>query len=548
MVQAQLGNLGGQPILILQEGAHRSKGRDAQKNNIEAAKAVADAVRTTLGPKGMDKMLVDSLGDITITNDGATILDQMQIEHPAAKMLVEVAKTQDQEVGDGTTTVVVIAGELLKKAGELLDEEIHPTVITKGYKLAKDKAISVLEGMAKPITVKDEKLLIQIASTAMTGKSAEREGESLSKLVVSAIKKIAEEKNGRIEVDSENVKLEKKKGGSIQDSRLIEGIVIDKEIVHPAMPKTVNSAKIALLDAALEIKTLENDAKISIDSPDKIQAFLDNEEKMLKDMSEKVIKSGANVVLCQKGIDDMVQHYLAKKNIVAARRVKRSDMEKLAKATGGKIVTSLTDLTDSDLGFAGVVQEHKIAGDQMMFIEKCKDPKAVTILIRGGTEHVIDEIERAMTDAVKGVCSALELGKIVAGGGAPEIEVAKELRKFADKFRGKEQLAILAFATAMEIIPRSLAENAGLDAIDKIAQLRSEHEKNPNVGLDVFAEQPVDMLQAGVIEPLKTKLQALRSATEVAELILRIDDMISSGAPRGGGMPQGMPQGMGGME
>src|SRR3989344_156373 len=531
--------LSGQPIFILPEGTLRQTGKDAQSRNIDAAKAVAETVRTTLGPKGMDKMLVDSLGDITITNDGATILDQMQIEHPAAKMLVEVAKTQDQEVGDGTTTVVVIAGELLKKAGELLDEEIHPTVITKGFKLAKDKAISVLEAMAKPISLKDEKLLLQIASTAMTGKSAEREGDILSKLAVGAIKKVAEEKAGHIEVDSENVKLEKKKGGSIQDSRLIEGIVIDKEVVHPAMPKIVNNAKIALLDAALEIKTLENDAKISIDSPDKIQAFLDNEEKMLKDMSEKVIKSGANVVLCQKGIDDMVQHYLAKKGIMATRRVKRSDMEKLAKATGGKIVTSLNDLTDSDLGFAGLVQEHKIAGDQMIFIEKCKDPKAVTILIRGGTEHVIDEIERAMTDAVKGVASALELGKILPGGGAPEAEVAKELRKYAEQFKGKEQLAILAFANAMEIIPRSLAENAGLDAIDKLAQLRSEHEKNPNIGLDVFTEQPADMLKMGVVEPLKTKLQALRSATEVAELILRIDDMISSGAPRGGG---GMPQ------
>ncbi len=547
MVQAQIGSLGGQPILILPEGTLRNKGRDAQKNNIEAAKAVADAVRTTLGPKGMDKMLVDSLGDITITNDGATILENMQIEHPAAKMMVEIAKTQDQEVGDGTTTAVVISGELLKKAGELLDEEIHPTVITKGFRLAKERALEVLQAMSKPITLKDDALLIQIATTAMTGKSAERAGEDLSKIAVSAIKKVAEESPSGIKIDSENVKLEKKKGGSIQESILIDGIVIDKEIVHPGMPKSLEKAKIALLDAALEIKTLENDAKINIDSPDKIQAFLDNEERMLKQMADKVINSGANVVLCQKGIDDMVQHYLAKKGIIAARRVKKSDLENLARATGGKIVTSLNDLTSADLGYAGLVQEKKIAGDQMLFVEKCKDPKAVTILLRGGTEHVVDEIERGMTDAVKGLASALELGKIVPGGGAPEIEVSKELRKYADKFKGKEQLAILAYANAMEIIPRSLAENAGLDAIDKLAQLRAEHDKNPNMGLDVFTEQPVDMLKAGVIEPLKIKLQALKSATEVAELILRIDDMISAAASRGGPpMPGGMPDGMGG--
>lgn len=540
MVQAQIGSLGGQPILILPEGTLRNKGRDAQKNNIEAAKAVADAVRTTLGPKGMDKMLVDSLGDITITNDGATILENMQIEHPAAKMMVEIAKTQDQEVGDGTTTAVVIAGELLKKAGELLDEEIHPTVITKGFKLAKEKALEVLNAMSKPVTVKDDALLMQIASTAMTGKSAERAGEELSKIAVAAIKKIAETQNGS-KIDSENIKLEKKKGGSIQDSILIDGIVIDKEIVHPGMPKSLEKAKIALLDAALEIKTLENDAKINIDSPEKIQAFLDNEERMLRQMADKAVSSGANVILCQKGIDDMVQHYLAKKGIIAARRVKKSDMENLARATGGKIVSNLNDLTPSDLGYAGLVHEKKIAGDQMIFVEKCKDPKSVTILIRGGTEHVVDEIERGMTDAVRGLASALELGKIVPGGGAPEIEVSKELRKYADKFKGKEQLAILAFANAMEIIPRSLAENAGLDAIDKLAQLRAEHEKNPNMGLDVFTEQPVDMLKAGVIEPLKIKLQALKSATEVAELILRIDDMISAAASRGG--PPGMPPG-----
>ena len=544
MVNAQMGNIGGQPILILQEGTTRNKGREAQKNNIEAAKAIADAVRTTLGPKGMDKMLVDSLGDITITNDGATILSEMQIEHPAAKMMVEIAKTQDQEVGDGTTTAVVLAGELLKKAGNLIEMDVHPTVITKGYRLAKVKALEVLEGMAKSITLNDDKLLINIANTAMTGNSAERAGESLSKLCVDAVKKVTETHTGKPVVDVDNIKIEKKKGGSIEDTELIEGIVIDKDVVHPGMPKEVQNARIALLDVALEITKLETDAKIEIDTPEKMQAFLGEEEKMLRDMVDKVAKSGANVLLCQKGIEDVSQHFLAKKGILAARRVKKSDMEALARATGGKVVTNLNDLNASDLEQAGLVKEKKIAGDQMIFVERCKSPKAVTLLIRGGSEHVIDEIERAVNDAVKGLASSLELGKIVPGGGAPEVEVAKHLRKYADTFRGREQLAINAFAEAMEIIPRSLAENGGLDPIDVITKLRSEHEKNSAIGIDVFTGMPQDMLIAGVVEPLKIKLQALKSATEVSELILRIDDIISSGAPKGGG---GMPPGMGGM-
>jgi len=547
MVNAQMGNIGGQPILILQEGTTRNKGREAQKNNIEAAKAIADAVRTTLGPKGMDKMLVDSLGDITITNDGATILSEMQIEHPAAKMMVEIAKTQDQEVGDGTTTAVVLAGELLKKAGNLIEMEVHPTVITKGYKLARIKALEVLEAMAKSISINDDKLLVNIASTAMTGKSAERAGEVLPKLCVDAIKKVTKLEGSKPVVDVDNIKIEKKKGGSVEDTELIEGIVIDKDVVHPGMPKEVQNAKIALLDVALEITKLETDAKIEIDTPEKMQAFLGEEEKMLRDMVDKVAKSGANVLLCQKGIEDLSQHFLAKKGILAARRVKKSDMEALARATGGKVVTNLNDLNASDLGQAGLVKEKKIAGDQMLFIEKCKSPKAVTLLIRGGSEHVIDEVERAVNDAVKGLASALELGKIVPGGGAPEIEVARHLRKYADTFKGREQLAINAFAEAMEVIPRSLAENGGLDPIDVITKLRSEHEKNSAIGIDVFTGMPQDMLQAGVVEPLKIKLQALKSATEVSELILRIDDIISSGAPKGGGMPPGMPGGMGGM-
>ena len=527
-----IAQVGGQPILILPEGTIRTRGKDALRNNIAAAKTIADTVRTTLGPKGMDKMLVDSLGDIVITNDGATILDEMQIENPAAKMIVEVAKTQDKIVGDGTTTAAVLSGELLKEAEGLLDQEIHPTVILKGFRLAKNRALEILNSIATPITLKDEERLIQIAETAMTGKSAEKASKELAQLAVQAIKKVAEEKNGKTIVDTDNIKIEKKEGGSMSDTQLIDGILIDKEVVHAGMPKSVKDAKIALLDCALEIKELEGDAKINIDSPEKMQAFLDQQERMLKEMVEKIAKTGANVVLCQKGIDDTVQHYLAKKQILAARRVKKSDMEKLAKATKGNVITNLNDLTPSDLGEAGLVEERKVAGEAMIFVEKCKDPKAVTILIRGGTEHIVAEAERAMEDAIKGIASALELGKIVAGGGAAEIELAKELRKYAESFQGREQLAINAFANALEIIPRSLAENAGLDPIDNLAALRAAHEKGKiTAGLDVFKGKVMDMLEHGVIEPLKIKLQAIKSAAEAAEMILRIDDMIAS-APK----------------
>jgi thermosome len=540
----QLGQSGGgfQPILILPEGTLRSKGRDAQTNNIAAAKAVADTVKTTLGPKGMDKMLVDSLGDIIITNDGVTILEEMQIEHPAAKMMVEIAKTQDEAVGDGTTTAVVLAGELLKKAGDLLEQEIHPIIITMGFKLAKDKALDVLEKYAGKVTIEDEKVLKQIANTAMTGKSAERASEYLSDLAVKAVKRVAENAGGKITIDTENIKLEKKHGGSMSDTMLIEGVLIDKEVVHPNMPKAVKNAKIALLDAALEIKELEGDAKISIDSPEKMQAFLDTEEKMLRAMVENVTASGANVILCQKGIDDVVQHLLSKKGVLAARRVKKSDMEKLVRATGAKIVSNIKDLTKTDLGFAGNVEERKVGTDRMIYVEKCKDPKAVTLLIRGGTEHVVSEVERAIEDAVKDVAAAIELGKIVPGGGASEIAVARAVRKYAQSFSGREQLAIMAFADAMEVIPRCLAENAGLDPIDKIALLRSEHDKGrTSAGLNVFSGNVVDMLREGVIEPLKIKLQAVKSATEAAEMILRIDDLIAAGggSDRKGRMPPG---------
>jgi thermosome len=545
------GQQGGQPILILPEGTLRNRGRDAQRMNITAARTVADTVKTTLGPKGMDKMLVDSLGDVVITNDGATILNEMQIEHPSAKMMVEVAKTQDQDVGDGTTTAVVLAGELLKKSEDLLDQDIHPTVITKGFRMAKIKAIDLLKKIAVDVDIRNEATLQKIAETAMSGKSAEKASEELARIAVDAIKKVADVADGKVEIDTENIKIEKKAGASINDTQLINGILIDKEVVHSGMPTRLDKAKIALIDSALEVKELEGDAKISIDSPDKFQLFMDQEEKMLKDMVAKITASGARVVFCQKGIDDNAQHYLAKQGIMAARRVKKSDMEALARATGAKIVSNLNDLGKEDLGYAGLVAERRVAGDQMIFVEECRTPKAVTILIRGGTEHVVDEVERAMEDAVKGIAATLELGKAVAGGGATEIEVAKHLRKYADSFQGREQLAVNAFADAIEIIPRALAENAGLDPIDKLANLRAEHDKKlVNAGLDVFTGRVHDTLKAGVVEPLKIKLQAIKSASEAAEMILRIDDMISAGGsgkdamppmPPGGGM--GMPPG-----
>ncbi|MEM5878341.1 MAG: thermosome subunit beta [Candidatus Aenigmatarchaeota archaeon] len=539
-----MGQLGGQPVLILPEGTLRTRGKTAQENNIAAAKAVADAVRTTLGPKGMDKMLVDSIGDIVITNDGVTILEEMEIEHPAAKMLVEVAKTQNEEVGDGTTTAAVIAGELLRKAGDLLDQDIHPTVIIRGYSLALKKAIEILEKMAKPISIDDKEMLIKIARTSMSGKSGYGNLDKVADLVVEAVSMVAETKNGKVNIDTQNIKREKKQGGSSQDTELIKGVIIDKEVVHPGMPKQVKDAKIALVDAALEVKETETDAQIQITDPLKLQAFIEQEEKLLRDMVEKIAKSGANVLFCQKGIDDAAQHYLAKKGILAARRVKKSDMEALAKATGGRIVTSLDDLEAKDLGYAKLVEEQKIGDEQMVFVRDCKNPKAVSILVRGGTEHVVDEVDRAIEDAIGAVSSAIELGKIVPGGGAPEAEVAKGLKKYAETLKGREQLAVNAFADAMEIIPRSLAENAGLDPIDTLVALRAEHEHgNIQMGVNVFDGGVMDMLKEGVIEPLKVKTQALKSAAEAAEMILRIDDVIAaSKLDKGGNMPQ-MPSG-----
>jgi len=525
-----------QPIFILPEGTQRSTGKNAQRTNIMAARIVAETVRTTLGPKGMDKMIVDSLGDVTVTNDGVTILEEMQIEHPSAKMIVEVAKTQEDEVGDGTTTAVVLAGELLKNAERLLDQEIHPTVIAKGYRLAAERSQEILKKIAEPVTIKDEDLLKKIALTAMTGKGAESAKDILAELTVKAIKEIADIEDGKIVIDTENIKLEKKVGASVDDSELVEGIILDKERVHPGMPRQVKNAKIALIDSAVEIKNTEIDAKIQITDPSQLQAFIDQEDRMLKDKVEKIAKSGATVVLCQKGIDDIAQHYLAKKGIYAARRVKKSDMEKLARATGATIATNLNDLSSKDLGTAGLVEEKKVGDEQWTYVSKCKNAKAVTILIRGGTEHVIDEVKRAVEDAVGDVAASLMVGKIVAGAGSPEMEVSKGLREYANSLSGREQLAVQAFADSLEVIPRTLAENAGLDPIDVLTSLKSAHDKNQKwAGINVFNGEVIDAWKEGIIEPLKIKTQALSSASEVAVMILRIDDVIAgSGAEKGG--------------
>ncbi len=534
-----------QPIFILPEGTQRSTGRNAQKTNIMAAKLVAETVRTTLGPKGMDKMIVDSLGDVTVTNDGVTILEEMQIEHPAAKMIVEVAKTQEDEVGDGTTTAVVLAGELLKSAEDLIEKEVHPTVLAKGYRLAAEKAQEILNEIAENVTENDTDMLKKIAMTAMTGKGAEQAKEKLADITVKAVKLVIDKENGKLLIDKENIKLEKKVGASVDDTELITGIVLDKERVHSGMPKLVQKAKIALIDSALEIKSTETDAKIQISDPNQMQAFLEQEENMIKKMVEKVANSGANVVICQKGIDDMAQHFLAKKGIYAVRRANKSDMDALARATGAKVVTSLDDLSKNDLGNAGVVEEVKVGDEQMTYVKECKNPKSVTILVRGGTEHVVDEVKRAMEDAVGDVSAALKTGKIVAGAGASEIELAKGLRKYADSLSGREQLAVQAFAESMEIIPRTLAENAGIDPIDILTELKAAHDKKQKwAGIDVFTGKVVDSWKKGVIEPLKIKTQAVSSASEVAIMILRIDDVIAgSGKGEGPSMPPGMPPG-----
>lgn len=538
-----------QPIFILPEGTQRTTGKDAQRTNIMAAKLVAETVRTTLGPKGMDKMIVDGLGEVTVTNDGVTILEEMQIEHPSAKMIVEVAKTQEDEVGDGTTTAVVLAGELLKNAEQLLDQEVHPTIIARGYRLAETKAQQILSDIAENVSEEDTDILKKIAMTAMTGKGAENSKEILSEIAVTSVKAIAEKENNTTSIDRDNIKIEKKVGASVEKSELIKGIVLDKERMHKGMPRLVKNAKIALIDSAIEIKNTEIDAKIQITDPNQMQAFIDQEEKMLRDKVEKIESSGANVVICQKGIDDIAQHFLAKKGIYGVRRAKQSDMDALARATGGKVVTNLDDLSKDDLGAAGVVEEVKVGDEEMTYVKECKNPKSVTILVRGGTEHVVDEVKRAMEDAIGDVAASLKDGKVVAGAGASEIELAKQLRKYADSLSGREQLAVQAFANSMEIIPRTLAENAGIDPIDILTELKAAHDKGQKwAGIDVFKGKAVDSWGQGVIEPLKIKTQAISSAAEVAVMILRIDDVIAGSSSKGPDMPPGgMSPGMPGM-
>lgn len=539
-----------QPIFILPEGTMKTSGINAQKVNIEAARQVADQVRSTLGPKGMDKMIVDAMGEVIVTNDGVTILQEMTIEHPSAKMIVEVAKTQEDEVGDGTTTVVVLAGEFLKSALVLLEKGIHPTVIVKGYRLAANKALEILREIAKPITLKDRQTLIKIAQTAMTGKGAEQSREVLSELAVKAIIDVAEQDGDSIKVDIANIKIEKKVGGSIEDSELVEGIILDKERAHSGMPRQVYKARVALLNSPLEIKNTEIDSKIQITDPMQMQAFLDQEESMIKSMADKVINSGANVLFCQKGIDDLAQHYLSKAGILAVRRVKQSDMQKLAMATGAIIVNNIADLTQKDLGNAGNIEELKVGNERMIYVRECKNPKSVTVLVRGGTEHVVDEVKRAVDDALGDLSATLNVGKIVSGAGSTEIELAMRLKKYSESLSGREQLAVEAFANSLEVIPRTLAENAGLDPIDIVASLKSAHDrKEITAGIDVFSGKIKDAEKMGVIEPLKIKTQAVSSAAEVAIMILRIDDVISGstgpdvmpeGMPPGGMMPPGM--------
>jgi thermosome len=535
---------GGVPVLILKEGSSRSRGREAQHTNIMAAKIVAETVKSALGPKGMDKMLVDSFGDVTITSDGRTILDEMDIQHPAAKMMVEVSKTQDNEAGDGTTTAVVLAGELLSKAEELIGKNIHPTIIIDGYKKASQKALEVLEKIAIPAESGTEEYLKKAAMTSMASKLVAEHREYLADLAVKAILAVAEKEDGKYKVDIDDVKVEKKPGESLKDTKLIQGIVLDKEVVHSGMPKRVENAKIALLDTSLEIEKTEFDAKINIESPEQMEAFLKQEEEMLRDMVGKIVAVGANVVLCQKGIDDMVQHFLARKGILAVRRIKKSDMEKLAKATGGKVVTNIEGLTSEDLGYASLVEERKIGDDKMTFVEGCKHPRAVTILIRGGTERIVDEAERSLHDALCVVRDIVEEPKVLAGGGAPEIEVSKMLKKYAETLPGREQLAVRSFAEALETVPVTLTENAGLDPIDILSELRARHEKGETwIGIEVHSGKVQDMTEFGVFEPLAVKKQIIKSATEAASMILKIDDVIAAGKMKAPPTPPGGPGG-----
>ena len=530
------------PVLVLKESALQQKGRDAQKNNIAAAKLVADLVKTSLGPRGLDKMLVDSLGDVTITNDGATILKEIDAQHPAAKMMVEVSKTIDTEVGDGTTSSVVFAGALLEKAEKLLEKDVHSTVIVDGYQAASEKALELLADFAKSVKPDDQESLIKIAKTSMQSKLISEDSEPLSKLVVGAILKIAEKNGDTYSVDLDNLKVEKKSGASIQDTALIKGIVLDKEIVHSGMPTKIQKAKIALVNAALEVEKTEMSAEIRISDPTQMQMFLEEENRMLKEMVTKLHNAGTNVLICQKGIDDISQHYLAKHGILAVRRVKESDMTKLAKATGGRITTNLDDITEKDLGHADLVQQKKVETDKWVFIEGCKNPHSVTILIRGGSQRVIDEVDRSIHDSLMVVKDVIETPSIVTGGGSAEAYLAGQLNEYADSFDGREQLAVKQYAEALESIPLTIAENAGMDPIDTIISLRAKQNSGKKgAGINARESKIGDMNSLSILEPLVVKEQIIKSATETACMILRIDDVIAiSGGPSSGG-PPGMP-------
>jgi archaeal chaperonin len=546
----QQGSAGGVPVLILKEGATQTKGRDAQKNNITAAKLISEVVASSLGPRGMDKMLVDSLGDVTITNDGATILKEVDVQHPAAKMMVEISKATDNEVGDGTTSVVVLAGALIEKAEELIFKDVHPTIIVDGYRKSAIKAVDILNTLAQKIDGGDKSQLIRIARTSMQTKLVSKEASELADIVVNAAMQVSEKIGSVYKVDIEDVKVEKKAGGSLRDTKLIKGIVLDKEVVHGGMPRRVDKAKIALVNSALEIEKTEFDAKINISSPDQMKMFLEEENKILKAMVDKIVAAGANVVICQKGIDDIAQHYLAKDNVLAVRRVKESDMTKLARATGARIVSNLDDLTSKDVGAADLVEERKVETDKWVFVEGCKHPKSVSILIRGGSQRVVDEAERSVHDALMVTKDVLDKPMTVAGGGSPESYTAGKLREWSNSLSGREQLAAEKFAESLEVIPLLLAENAGMDPIDTLTELRSKQMKGSKwSGIDARSGKITDMSKLDIVEPLSVKEQIIKSATEVASMILRIDDVIASsksagGPPGGGGMPPG---GMGDM-
>ncbi len=545
-----MAGMSGTPVIILRD-TRRETGKDALSNNIMAARAVANAVRSTLGPKGMDKMLVDALGDVTITNDGVTILKEMDVQHPAAKMIIEASKTQDTEVGDGTTTVAILAGELLKKAEGLLDMNVHPTLVVEGYRLAAEKSLELLKEMAENVKPDQRDMLIKISKTAMTGKWAESVEGKLPEYAVDLVLNAVEDRNGKMVFDMDAVNLEKKVGESLEDSELLEGLIVDKQRVHKNMLERVENAKIAILMVAIEAKDTETKAEIKITSSDQFQMFMDREREQIKAVVDKVLATGANVVFCQKGIDDMAQHYLANAGVLALRRVIKKDIEKLAKATGGRVITSLEEMGPQDLGQAAVVEEKRVGAGVMTFITGTKN-KAVTLLLRGGTQQVVNSAERALDDAIHAVADVVEDGKVLAGAGAPEMELSMKLRQYASTFKGREQLAVKKFAEALEIVPRALAENAGLNPIDKLAELRKAHETSKLAGLNVFTGKIEDMFSQGVVEPLRVKLQAIESATDAASLVLRIDDVLAStkkpperGAP--GGMPPGMMGGMGGM-